>query len=86
MTPQEADILRYMERRGGVVADSRLQSQFPYISNQLKVYLDSLLQHQQIEQDQRNKRYYRVTTVGEDALRLFDNHQVYVPFAGQDRW
>ena len=80
MTTQEAEILRYMELRGGTVTDRALHRQF---GQQLDVALSSLLRHLCIERDD---HYYRVTSVGETALAEFISPDRRVPFAGRSAW
>lgn len=83
MTPQEADILRFLERRGGIVTDTQMQGQFSMAPGALGIVLDSLKRHQCVEQD---RRHLRITTVGEDELGKFERQSHYVPFEGRPRW
>jgi len=83
MTPQEANILRYMERRGQPVTRHELASQFGISMGYLDTIMHSLKRHLLIEQD---KLYYRATSQAQDALRDFDDHFKYVPFEGKQQW
>lgn len=83
MTPQEANIVRWLELVGGMASDTAIANQFGIDPGALGVILGSLKRHLCLEQD---RRHLRVTTVGEDKLREFDDQSKYVPFEGQGRW
>ena len=80
MTTQEADVLRFIELRGGMVTDRALHQQF---GMELDVALSSLLRHLQVEQD---RHHYRITSVGEMELAAFSNTEKRAPFAGRAIW
>lgn len=84
MTPFEADILRYMERRNGTPTSlDNLINQFSITTGYCNLVLKSLKKKLLVEQD---RRYYRTTKTAQDALTDFDDRFKYIPFEGKSKW
>lgn len=77
VTPQENLILTWMEKLDRPVSDTEVSQQFPRLWPGWSV---SLLQHTQIERD---RRHYRITSVGRKALVDFGLQGKYEPFRGR---
>ena len=82
MTPFESQVLRYMTLKG-IVSWSQLGRQFCMSEGLREIVLNSLKRHLQIQQWY---QYYRVTSIGRDALERFVNPQRPEPFAGCVEW
>jgi len=80
MTPNEAEILRFIELRGGLISDRALHQQF---GMGLDVALSSLMRHLCLERD---GHWLRITSVGETELAKFLAPAEHVPFAGRSAW
>lgn len=80
MTTDEANLVRFIEHRGGLVSDTAISRQF---GQNCSVALSSLLRHQHIEQD---GHYYRRTSVGEEDLTQFDEQGHHIPFENRPGW
>ena len=83
MTPQEADLIRFLERRGGIATDTAIQSQFHLGPGACLLLMGSLKRQQCVERD---RRHYRVTTIGENELGRFERQSKYTPFEGRVKW
>ena len=77
MTPDEANILRYLDERP-FASTHTVARHFRWGLPAAELRLRSLLAHGHVEEDAR--RYYRITQLGTDALTGFDDHWKIVPF------
>ncbi len=80
MTPDEAQILRWLELRGGSASLTALSRQF---GQSMGVAVASLRRHLCIRQD---RQVIAITTPGEDALGKYEDTQKPEPFADQSAW
>jgi len=83
MTPNEKTILQYMMLKGGTVGDTEASNQFALSPAALAIVINALKRHLCIAQ---HGRYYRVTSVGKDALEQFTNSPRAEPFSGRVAW
>mgnify|MGYP001572492687 CR=1 FL=1 len=80
MTPNESNIIRFMERKGVPVSTTALVGQFGV---SCAVALSSLKRHLLVEQD---RQHYRLTRTAQDELTRFDDGFKYTPFEGKEGW
>ena len=80
MTPQEADILRFMSRMGQPVSNRQIAGQFGMSTDPA---INSLKRHLLVEQD---GQFFRPTKGAEEALKDYGAHFGYVPFEGRPEW
>jgi len=82
MTPNEANVLRYLERQDWASTHG-LAERFRMGLPEIELIMRSLLSHGHVQRDA--KRYYRVSQQGKDDLGVFDDHWKIIPFDGSRR-
>lgn len=83
MTPDEANLLRYLETRE-YASTHEVNRHFRWDLPAAEIRLGSLLSHSQVEVDAR--RYYRITAKGKEDLSVHDDHWTVKPFDGSRRY
>lgn len=82
MTPDEANILRYLEKKDWASTHG-LGVRFRMGLTEIELVMRSLLSHGHVERDA--NRYYRATETGKEDLGRFDDHWIIKPFDGSRR-
>lgn len=83
MTPQEADVLRFMLRIGRPVSRQRIAGQFGLSLTYVDLVLSALKKLLLAEQD---RQFFRTTSSAEKDLADSENRFKYVPFEGRPAW
>ena len=83
MTPNEAKIVRFMERRGKPITANQLANQFSQTLGYVDFLLRSLMRQMLLEKD---KLHYRMSKTALDELSKYDAGCKYEAFEGKEEW
>jgi len=84
MTPNEAKILTFIQRKEKPIGQHQIATQFSWQLAHVDLMLRSLMKQMLLEKD---RLHYRMTKTALDELEKFKNGYKYEPFEGSpDTW